>query len=775
MPSSRKLQWLRASLFFAALLSAEASAAAERVLVLEVVVNGRATGRVGEFVDRDGTLYISPADLADFGLVRPDGVPDSEPIPFSLLPNVRATVDEVRQNLLIVASDAALQTTQLGAAKLAKVTALTPAEFGALINYEAVLTYSDGDASGGALVDVRLFGPHGVLESSALVSAAPQHGQRAFVRLGTTYTFSQPSSMRRLRAGDVVSGALPWSRAVRLGGVQVASDFGLRPDLITFPVPQISSSAAVPSTVNVMVNGIRHLSEQVPAGPFAMRTLPVVTGAGNVSVAVVDALGQQTLISRPFYASSALLKPGLASYSVEFGLVREDFGLESDHYSGWAASQSSRLGVTDWLTLESHAEATSGMGLVGVGGTMLIGTIGIANVAVAASTGRPGEDRPPSGGQVSAGFQRVSPTLSAAVSGTFATAGYRDVAAEHGAPVAKSTLNASLGYQLGEWGNVGLAYHRRQSREQPDGFGIADPQIEMVTGSYGVSIGGFSSLYATGFKNLRDDGAYGLSVGLGFAFGGSSFASVETSLDDGAGTHSVSLARAARKYQDFGYRLRLSQGESPRRSAEGEYFGSWGRVTAGIDHSSGRLASRAGARGSLVMAGGDIFASDRVDDSFAIVSTGDVAGVPVLYENRPVGRTNSRGKLLLPSLRSFQDNRLTVDPTFLPPDIEVGKTAILVRPFDRSGVSADFEVRRVNAALLTLHDSRGQPLPLGSVVEVEGAEPQPVGHDGAAYVTGLRANNRVQVTLPDGGGCAVQFDYVPAEADIPEIGPLRCQ
>jgi outer membrane usher protein len=639
------------------------------------------------------------------------------------------------------------------------------------------VTYSDNRASGGALVDLRLFGPHGVVESSALISIAPPHGQGNVVRLDTTYAFTQTSRLRRGRLGDVVTGALPWTRAVRLGGAQVASDFGLRPDLITYPLPVISSSAAVPSTVTVMVNGIRQISQPVEPGPFAIRALPMVNGAGDVSVTVMDALGQQSLVTLPFYSSTALLKPGLASYSFEGGAVREDYGLSTDHYSGWAVNQSSRLGLTDRLTVESHAEATNGLGLVGGGATLLAGTLGILNVAVAGSVSGNRLDGPSSGGLISAGFQRVSPKLNFSVSGTYATSGFRDIAAEHGSPVPKSTLNASLGYQLGKAGNVGLAYTRRVARaERSDSpaIDIAEPTIELVTGSYNVSLAGISTLYATGFKDLRADRAYGVGIGLSFALGGGAFGSVEASLDSGRANYSMNLARVAQKQGDFGYRLRASEGAAPHRSVEGEFFGSWGRVSAGLDQFSGQFAARAGARGALVLAGGELFASDRIHDSFAVVSTGDVAGVPVMYENRLVGRTNSHGKLLIPSLRSFQDNRLSIDATLLPPDIEVGRTTMTVRPADRSGVSVDFGIHKVNAALITLHDRAGRPVPLGSITKIEGAEDQPVGHDGATYVTGLKPKNRLEVALPDGTRCAVQFDFRPVSGDIPLIGPLRC-
>src|ERR1700677_1519980 len=97
-------------------------------------------------------------------------------------------------------------------------------------------------------------------------------------------------------------------------GAQIDSDFTLRPDLITFPLPTISGSAAVPSTVSVLANGNTLFSRQIAAGPFEIPELPVVTGANNVSLTVTNALGRQVTIDLPFYASSTLLAAGLQSY-----------------------------------------------------------------------------------------------------------------------------------------------------------------------------------------------------------------------------------------------------------------------------------------------------------------------------------------------------------------------------------------------------------------------------------------------------------------------------
>jgi outer membrane usher protein len=775
-----KLGWAAVALFVV-LLAAGAASGDERTLVLEVVMNGRATGQVGEFTERDGVLYAKPSELRELGFVLPRDIAAGDvPIPLTALPNVRSQVNEAQQTLVVVAANSALRPTEVGGGTSAPLASLSPAGYGVVLDYDLAATFTGREATGGAFLDARAFSPFGLLQSTGFANIAPIAGGKSLVRFDTTYTYSQPDELRRWRVGDVVSGALAWTRAVRLGGIQVASDFSLRPDLVTYPVPQISSAAAVPSTVDVLVNGVRQLSEDVPPGPFTVRTLPVVTGAGEMVVAVMDVLGRQTFVTLPFYASSALLTPGLGSYSIEAGAVRQNYGLADDRYSGWGASGSARYGLTNWLTLETHGEATEGLELVGGGVTALVGRLGVVDVAIAASADRGRGGASADGALLWASFQRVAGRLSFSVSGELSTSGYSDIAAEYGTPPPKSTLAVNLGYQLGAWGNVGVGYNSQISGkpiEPPLGLpnsSVADPPVALVTASYSVSIGR-ASFYATGFDNLRETRAIGVSVGVSLALGVATSASVETSLEGGRSTTSVSAVRSPERPNDYGYRLLDSEGDAPDRSAEGEFLSPWGLLSAGIDQSAGGIAERVGADGALVLAGGRLFASPRIVDSFAMVSTGNVAGVPVLYENRFVGNTDAFGKLLVPSLLSYQDNLLTLDASRLTPDIEVGQTSILVRPADRSGVMVDFHVRKVNAALLTLHDRAGHPLPLGSVAMVSGAKDAPVGYDGAAYVTGLKPTNHMKVLLPDGTTCGVVFDYKPVNGDIPLIGPLVCQ
>jgi outer membrane usher protein len=754
--------------------------AAERTLLLEIVLNGRPTGTVGEILEIDGALFATPAEMRELGFVLPDALAGSAvPVPFSGLRGVRAEVNMADQRLLVTAEDMALQPTELGVASRVKLAPVTPSGTGAVLNYDVLGTHSGRANSGGALLDARMFSPYGVLSASAVGTIGAGSGLR---RLDTTYIYSDPGELRRWRVGDVVSGALGWTRAVRLGGAQIASNFALRPDLITYPLPVITSSAAVPSTVDVLVNGIRQYSQPVQPGPFQVRSLPVVTGAGEVGVTVQDALGRQVVVTLPFYAAPELLVPGLASYSAEVGAVRQGYGLGSDGYGSWAASGSVRYGLTDWITPELHAEGSRGLQAGGAGAAVRIGTLGVLQIAASGSVATDPAGGKGSGTQGFVGVSRRSGGLSVAVSGTAASAGFRDIAALNGASNPRLGVNASVAQSFGPYGSVGVGYVRQQGGHQllssaSNGLLSSAGNVALVTASWSVQVTEKVGFYVTGFKDLRGHNM-GASFGLTFFFGGAVSASAGSSIDRGRFGTSLQANRPAVEQGDVGFNLNDQEGGTASRRAQGEYLARWGRASAGVAQSGasvGGAASQAGMRGSVVLAGGDFYLGDQVNDSFAVVNSGDVPGVPVLFENRRIGTTDSRGRLLVPYLNAYQSNTLALDPDTLPPDVEIDRTNVQLRPESRSGVMVDFGVRRIQAALLKLRTGAGLPVPVGASVRQSNGVAVPVGHDGEAYVTGLGAANILVVDLPDATQCRVSFAYRSVSGDLPVIGPLACR
>jgi outer membrane usher protein len=132
--------------------------------------------------------------------------------------------------------------------------------------------------------------------------------------------------------------------------------------------------------------------------------------------------------------------------------------------------------------------------------------------------------------------------------------------------------------------------------------------------------------------------------------------------------------------------------------------------------------------------------------------------------------------LLIPDLRSFDVNHISIDPNDVPPDSSVTTATRKVRPQDRSGVVVRFGIAVSRGALLRLTYTAGKPLPPGSVATLKATgTAYPVGYDGEAFIPGLMPDNELAVERPDGRRCSVAFAYRPIKGDIPAIGPLPCR
>jgi outer membrane usher protein len=774
--------------------------AADEPLLLEVQINGFPTGKIGEVTFRDGALLARRSELQSLGL-RPPAVAGPEPDPLialSDLPGLAWRIDQPNQMLYITATDAGLATTRLTVKREAGGRIAVDSGLGATLNYDVSALSAKGNTTASGLFDLRLFSPAGVISSGLLIHAAADGDSKGVdaagdtgVRLDSTYTFSDPMRLRRYRVGDFIAGDLGWTRSVRLGGVQISSDFSLRPDLITFPLPTVSGSVALPSTVDVLVNGARSFTGQVAPGRFEIPTLPVITGGGLIAMTITDALGRQTTQTMPFFSSAYLLSRGLQTFSAQLGLVRRNWGTVSSDYGAMAAVVTYRRGLSSQLTVEASAEGAEGTVAAGAGVVADLHDLAVLNASVSGSTGT-GRN----GMRYSIGLQHTGQRLSAGVFATFADHGFADVAAVSGEPAPRMRLTASASAALGRFGSLGIAYastfqdavgptaHRGvsgnpliDSPSLADSLAFVQPaqHARILTASYSAQVANLS-VFVTAFHDFSDKGADGMSVGLTLPLGQRSSVSVTGSEQQGGALGDVEIQQSATSVGDWGYQLYGGSGPAPRGFAQLQYKSAWNTVTAGVDQMEHDRSLRLQAQGSVSFVDHALFLSNTVDDSFAIVDTDGLANVRVLNENRPAGRTDATGRLMVPDLRSFDINRISINATDVPVDATIDEAQRDVRPQDRSGVVVKFPIRFSHGALVQMIDEVGHPLPVGSTADlVPGGVDTPVGYDGDVYVQNLKLHNTLAVTRPDGQRCVAAFDYHSAPGDIPTIAGVFCR
>ncbi len=734
---------------------------------LEVVLNQSATGYLAHVIQQ-GQSFHMPAkalEALSFKLPRTTGW-----VRLQSISGLTARLDQGRQILELQAPLDALnlETRSLNQPVMAPLEVDSAA--GVVINYDVFADRPEGmNTRINGLLETRVFGDFGLLTNDMLGFTEPQTGIKPWVRLDTAWRYSDPEALTTFQLGDGITRGLSWSRPTRFAGLQYSRNFSLQPDLITFPIPEFAGQAALPSTVELYVNGVRQFQDRVTSGPFEIAALPSVNQRGQATLVVTDTLGRQSVTVLPVYASSQLLRPGLTDYSVELGYVRQNFGVKSaDYGDDLIGSTSVRHGLNEFFTLEGHAEATRGLAMLGGGTALRLEEYGVFNAAFSLSSS---DEQLGQQGQI--GYEWHGRWVGVNLSTTQASEDYHDVASFYGRLPFRRTDRAFLSLRLGQHlGAITMGYVRLKSQET----GALSDDSRLASVFYSLPLSMRLNFFASVTEDLDDEDRTNVFAGLNYAWGGNSYA-LSASRQGDSQVEAFQANRPIPIDGGFGWRALAENGDRDLWQLESGYRGDYGQLNAGVAEFAEQKRYFASLSGALIGMDNDLFLSRRISDAFALVSTNGTADVPVLLENREIGYTDSRGYYLLTPLSSYQDNRISIDPGSLPEDVYFDAVDKRIVPSERAGAQATFHLRRRKSATLLLQMPDGSDVPVGQPAYLNTSETVSgyVGYDGQLYIQGLEAENRLQVKLPDEQDCLVSFSYTHKPGTVPTLGPFVCE
>lgn len=243
-------------------------------------------------------------------------------------------------------------------------------------------------------------------------------------------------------------------------------------------------------------------------------------------------------------------------------------------------------------------------------------------------------------------------------------------------------------------------------------------------------------------------------------------------------TYTVGASHPLPSNQGYGWRVQANGGDRKSGYVQSGYQSRYGRLSGGINAAGEHYRELfADATGSLVWMNHDVFAAQRIYQSFAVVSTGDEAGVPVTIENRPAGKTNGSGNLLVTRLNPWQENKIGIKTLHLPADVKIDTVERLAVPRQGAGALVEFPIHKLRAAVVTLVDENNEPLPVGSTAHVNGHDgpAMVVGYDGEVYLEQLGKKNTLKIITPEDRQCEIRFEWRRERGGLPRIGPLTCQ
>ena len=738
------------------------SAQTDQRAYLSLYVNNMPQGEVLAII-HDGHVWLALADLQRAGLhgiVAPTLTFNGQPYVSlqSLEPGIASVFDERALSVTLTAQTGFLGSTTVDMGGYAPPGLLRGKSTSAFVNY-ALDWQNFNSLSEFSEVGVS---SHGNLYYSSL---SFQPGGK-FVRGLTNATFDNPSKMTRWVIGDAFAQSGLLGGSTFLGGISVSRNFSLNPYYVRYPGVGLTGQVLTPSTAEIYVNGHLVGTRNLAPGSFAITNVPVVAGGGTTQVLVRDAYGRTQTFTSSYYFSTNTLQRGLSEFSYNLGAQRLNVTSASGDYGKLVFAGFDRVGITDWFTGGGRLDA--GAGLVSVGPTAALrlghGQLGL-NASYSDASGM-------SGGAAEADYTYQNSALS--YGGTLATmsARYANLSLAPSADRPTSLAAVFAGFAIGPRASVTLTYSASDWR-------TSGPRQEAsLAGSVRLSNRFDLVVAAQHFHEVTSSSQY--SASLSYQIGRNVLAAVSQQGGTTGSGSAVSIQQSLPLGTGVGYRFEHGNGTQLEDDDLVQVQTSYGLYQASYLQTGNVGQKDLLASGALVDAGDGIMFTRAVEDGFAVIDLPGLRGVRGYFNNQEVGRTDGRGRLLVPNLISYYGNRLGINDQDVPLNYSVDATEVTIATPYRGGALVRFPVKRETAVTGTVVLAEQRPFSVpafGQLRLVLGGGKEVVSEldeHGAFYVEDVLPGRYPAQVEYATGTCALELDVPAPHGVLTQLGAVRC-
>ncbi len=515
-----------------------------------------------------------------------------------------------------------------------------------------------------------------------------------------------------LRLGDSVSRPTRQGESLQFAGISWGTDRNLRPGDFAPVLPALRNGSVLPGPLEVFINDTLQFQQNLQSGVYDLRNIPAQQGFNSYSVRTLDAQGNLVTVQREIYLPSSLLPAGIQSWQIDAGFRRKDFLIANANYGAPFVAGSYARGLSDTVTLGGQALYSRAASVMSVDYGQRLSDYWTGHIGL----------------QAAKNMQRQGQALQARLEGGGRTWRILTETTQALKPLPGLTNRASLESQRllrAQWNgwrdwNVGLTLVRSQ-REQTAREGIAallfSTRLPNTHGS--VSLGLTQTTSATGKQNAVTVSLF-LPLGRSADQTNRSLYASQSSID-GKQLSRVQYDSSGQDARDSAWMVGATH---DTRQAASSVDATWTGTTDKFELlASGRASSNdrnalVMLRSGLLWTEGALYSARPINGAFALVSAGE-KDVGIYYENRDVGKTNNNGMLLVPGLRPFESNRLTVNPATWPIHWIASDVEREVVPPRGGGVRVSFKINAETwpaQTLLTPLTPNGKPYAAGTLV-----------------------------------------------------------
>ena len=736
-------------------------AAADTRAVLTLTINTVAKSEVT--VTMRGTdVLLTRADLEDTGIqgLTFHGEKPADLVPLSQFkPFLTYTVDDKALTLdLTVAADH-LGVVTFNYRPQSTLTIAKPAR-SVFMNYSVGFSSAAGADFTGEL-GTRIGA--GLLETTRSFS-----GNGSYNSAVTRWTVDAPQSDERATIGDVDLSTGDLGSSVSMIGAEVHRYFGLSPNSVVNVLPGVRGSVGTPATADIYVNGTLVKTETLAPGQFFFQNLPTGLGPNNTQVVVTDAFGRRQSYNNYFFGADQLLAPGVSDFAYGVGVPHALYGVAPGRSQLGAGGRYAK-GLNPNLTVGARIEA-SGSLLSGGGEALLRLHSGVLGIEGAAS--RLGDSKGAAGAiTIVQDIDRFGVSASWAMqSPQYATLG-QNASADRALSQASFVLSAPL-----RGSSIGLSLTSQRDRDQGAQQIWELTRWSKLSSTASIQVGATMTRTPSGKQ-------FGVTATVNLIPRQGAMANLTASEIDGHRIVSAGIAKSdTANVPSFGYSAGVTSSDTNAASAyaTGEFRGQYGTYfgTLLTGTGSGATSAMLQLAGGVVSIGGKIFATQPVNDSYALVSTG-FPGVEVTVNGLDEGRTNRAGYVLVPQMGAYFNNAVALQPGDIPLNYAVDQSTRTIVPAYRSGEIVSFQVRRVLPVTGSLRIMMsGHPtIPAYGILEVKndkGTSTSDIGEGGEFYFDKLEAGDYHAQIRFKGGACAFSIAVPATDRMFLKLGTLTC-
>lgn len=594
------------------------------------------------------------------------------------------------------------------------------------------------------------------------------HNTTHVVRLDSNWTSDNEDKAAQLRIGDSITTPAEWSSSTRFAGIQYATDFSIKPNLITYPLVNFSGRADLPSALDIYANSRLVYRSELNTGAFNLNDLPVTAGQGAIEVKQQDITGKLQTISIPYYIAPNLLKEGLSSFSYGIGTQRMNYGVRNANYRYLATSFDYNKGITNDWTVGGHFESLKDIFAVGTTHLYQVGNFGVISGSIATSGPKVSNAQ-----KFMLGYSFQSQSFDVGIQNNWAGKNFYNTFNLDTSGIARST-QLSVGYNLTDTSSIGVNHLKARVRS------VNDPSTST------------SLLSAYYQNNLTRSTSIRISAGRDFANKHNTFAILSVASNLGSNYFSSTINRQRKDttgqfsvnslssdYNGTSYRGTLNRNKKWYYDASVNFALPKANATVFLfDYGTGAI-KQLELQGSVTASQGSIFLSQPINGSFAMVKLDKIKNVDVYYNNHFITKTDKNGAAFIPNIIPYVDSKISLDEKTLPLNASFVDTMAIVSPKRRAGVLADFRIDKSKTIEMVLNHQDGSHVAFDTTVLIDNTDGQDifVAYDGKASFKDSLERKTIEGKACKKEECCFFKGEVPEDDSnlgIVDVGVLEC-